>query len=109
MLDVAAPLTIGTVELDDGSRHPGFLCEGVAATSAPDITHLRRLARVPGGATMTVETTRFLLEPAAYTDDGWFAREQRLVFGRTWHVVAHVEQLALPGDFVTVTSAAPRS
>ena len=30
VLDVAAPLAIGTVELDDGSRHPGFLCEGVA-------------------------------------------------------------------------------
>jgi allophanate hydrolase len=39
VLDVAAPLTIGTVELLDGSRHPGFLCEGVAAASAPDITH----------------------------------------------------------------------
>jgi allophanate hydrolase len=26
------------VELDDGSRHPGFLCEGVAAEHAPDIT-----------------------------------------------------------------------
>jgi len=51
---------------------------------------------------MTAET-RYLLEPPAYTDDGWFVREQRLVFGRTWHVVAHVEQLALPRDFVTVT------
>jgi allophanate hydrolase len=39
VLDVAAPLTIGTVELADGSHHPGFLCEGVAAVSAPDITH----------------------------------------------------------------------
>jgi allophanate hydrolase len=38
VLDVASPLTIGTVELVDGSRHPGFLCEGVAATAAPDIT-----------------------------------------------------------------------
>jgi allophanate hydrolase len=39
VLDVAAPLTIGTVELLDGSQHPGFLCEGVAAASAPDISH----------------------------------------------------------------------
>ena len=38
VLDVAAPLTIGTVELEDGTRHPGFLCEGVAAEPAPDIT-----------------------------------------------------------------------
>jgi allophanate hydrolase len=39
VLDVPAPLVIGTVELADGSRHPGFLCEDVAATHAPDITH----------------------------------------------------------------------
>jgi choline monooxygenase len=51
---------------------------------------------------MTVEPTRFLLPPAAYTDPEWFAREQRLVFARTWHVVAHVDQLAQPGDFVSV-------
>jgi choline monooxygenase len=49
---------------------------------------------------MTGET-RFLLEPAAYTDVAWYAREQRLVFGNTWHVVAHVEQCARPHDFVT--------
>jgi len=48
------------------------------------------------------DPTRYLLEPEAYTDRGWFAREQRLVFGRTWQVVAHVEHLAGPGDFVTV-------
>jgi choline monooxygenase len=51
---------------------------------------------------VTSEPTRFLLEPTAYTDDAWFAREQRLVFGRTWHVVAHVEQIPGPGDFVAV-------
>jgi len=38
VLDVAPPLAIGTVELEDGSRHPGFLCEEVAAAQAPDIT-----------------------------------------------------------------------
>lgn len=38
VLDVAAPLTIGTVELADGCAHPGFLCEGVAAANALDIT-----------------------------------------------------------------------
>jgi choline monooxygenase len=51
---------------------------------------------------MSTEPARFLLEPAAYTDASWFARELRLVFGRTWHVVAHVEQLPHPRDFVTV-------
>jgi Rieske 2Fe-2S family protein len=51
---------------------------------------------------MSTEPTRFLLEPSAYTDAAWFAREQRFVFGRTWHVVAHVEQLARSHDFVSV-------
>ena len=59
---------------------------------------------------MTAERPASCSSPPAYTDDAWFAREQRLVFGRTWHVVAHVEQLALPGDFVDrARSAARRS
>jgi allophanate hydrolase len=36
---VPAPLCIGTVELTDGSTHPGFLCEAIATEAAPDITH----------------------------------------------------------------------
>jgi allophanate hydrolase len=36
--DVPAPLTIGTVELADGSRAKGFLCEGHAVEGALDIT-----------------------------------------------------------------------
>ncbi len=35
---IPAPLGIGQVELDDGSRVPGFLCEGYAAAAAADIT-----------------------------------------------------------------------
>jgi allophanate hydrolase len=38
VLDVRAPLAIGTVELADGSHHPGFVCEPVAVAGAPDIT-----------------------------------------------------------------------
>jgi len=38
VLDVAAPLVIGTVVLADGSRHPGFLCEQVDTARASDIT-----------------------------------------------------------------------
>ena len=38
MAKVAAPLVIGTVELADGSRVKGFLCEGHAVASAVDIT-----------------------------------------------------------------------
>ncbi|MEY2570692.1 MAG: allophanate hydrolase, partial [Acidimicrobiaceae bacterium] len=35
---VPPPLCIGTVALDDGTSHAGFLCEGWAAEDAPDIT-----------------------------------------------------------------------
>ncbi|HEY2429767.1 MAG TPA: hypothetical protein VGI06_12605, partial [Acidimicrobiales bacterium] len=35
---VPPPLTIGTVELSDGTTHPGFLCEGWATAEAHDIT-----------------------------------------------------------------------
>ncbi len=35
---IPAPLGIGRVELDDGSWHPGFICEGWALADAPDIT-----------------------------------------------------------------------
>jgi allophanate hydrolase len=38
VLDVRAPLAIGTVELCDGSSHPGFVCEPFAVAGAPDIT-----------------------------------------------------------------------
>jgi allophanate hydrolase len=41
--DLRPPLAIGTVELDDGSVHPGYLCEAAGASGAaagsPDITH----------------------------------------------------------------------
>lgn len=37
---VGAPLAIGSVELDDGSRVHGFLCESHAATNAEDISSL---------------------------------------------------------------------
>jgi allophanate hydrolase len=38
---VPAPLSIGTVELDSGTAHHGFLCEPVGALDAPDITPYR--------------------------------------------------------------------
>lgn len=37
---IAPPLTIGKVELADGERIAGFLCEGYATTGAPDISKL---------------------------------------------------------------------
>lgn len=38
LVGVPAPLCIGSVELEDGSRVAGFLCEGHAARDAEDIT-----------------------------------------------------------------------
>jgi len=38
LLTVAPPLAIGTVTLADGTDVVGFVCEGYAAESAPDIT-----------------------------------------------------------------------
>jgi allophanate hydrolase len=35
---VGSPLAIGTIELDDGSRVHGFLCEGHAAANAADVS-----------------------------------------------------------------------
>ena len=35
---IPAPLGIGTIELDDGSRVQGFLCEAIAVVNAPDVS-----------------------------------------------------------------------
>jgi allophanate hydrolase len=37
---VPAPLAIGTVELIDGTRHHGFVCEPIGLVGASDITAL---------------------------------------------------------------------
>jgi allophanate hydrolase len=36
---IAAPLGLGKIELADGTRVTGFICEGIAADEARDITH----------------------------------------------------------------------
>ncbi len=46
--------------------------------------------------------TRFLLPPPAYFDDAWYQREQQLLFAHSWHLVAAGDELAAPGDFVTI-------
>lgn len=38
MIGVPAPLDIGTVHLHDGSSIPGFICEGIMAGDATDLT-----------------------------------------------------------------------
>lgn len=40
LAQVPSPLSIGTVELEDGSQVKGFLCENSATEQAEDITHL---------------------------------------------------------------------
>ena len=49
--------------------------------------------------------TRFLLPPAAYASDAWWADEQRALFGPRWVLVASLDQFGGPGDFVTSTVA----
>jgi choline monooxygenase len=50
-----------------------------------------------------METT-YLLPPAAYFAEEWFEREQRLLFGHTWHLVASSHELREPGDHATVVA-----
>ena len=50
-----------------------------------------------------METT-YLLPAQAYFSDEWFEREQRLLFGHTWHLVASAEELREPGDYATVAA-----
>lgn len=48
--------------------------------------------------------TRFLLPPHAYFDGGWYEREQRDLFARSWHLAAAIEDLPLPGDYITINA-----
>jgi phenylpropionate dioxygenase-like ring-hydroxylating dioxygenase large terminal subunit len=43
----------------------------------------------------------YLLPVAAYTEQAWFDREQRDLFGQTWQFVAMADDLDRTGDFVT--------
>jgi allophanate hydrolase len=49
---IGPPLTIGKVELEDGSRVSGFICEAYAAEGARDITSLGGWRRYLETATM---------------------------------------------------------
>ena len=48
LASIAAPLGIGSVELADGSRVHGFVCESVALVGGGRHHRARRLARLPG-------------------------------------------------------------
>lgn len=42
------------------------------------------------------------LPKAAYTDQAWFDKEQAEIFSKTWQFAGFVEDVAEPGDFITV-------
>jgi choline monooxygenase len=44
----------------------------------------------------------YLLPPEAYFDPAWYEREQRLLFGRTWNLVADEADLPHAGDVLPV-------
>jgi len=52
------------------------------------------------------EPTRYLLPPEAYMSAEWYEREQRLLFGRTWNLVAYEHDLPHPGDYLPVQAGA---
>src|ERR1700738_2322861 len=43
----------------------------------------------------------FALPPRFFYDDAVFAREKANIFFKSWHLVAHVNELREPGTFVT--------
>jgi Rieske 2Fe-2S family protein len=43
------------------------------------------------------------LPPRAYTDPEWLAREQELLFARSWTLVAQVDEIARPGATLSTT------
>lgn len=46
---------------------------------------------------------QFLLPPEAYVGQAWFERERRMLFQRSWAVVATDDDLREPGDYVTAS------
>ena len=48
------------------------------------------------------ERATFLLPKQAYLDAGWYAREQRELFGTVWNLVAAESDLPEPGDVLPV-------
>jgi phenylpropionate dioxygenase-like ring-hydroxylating dioxygenase large terminal subunit len=53
---------------------------------------------------MLVESPRALLPVDAYRGDQWFDREQQRLFADRWVLVASVDELTAPGDFVTTVA-----
>ena len=45
------------------------------------------------------------LRAEAYTDQAWFAADQRHVIADSWQWVCHIEKLRTPGSYVTAIIA----
>src|SRR5882672_8310131 len=56
--------------------------------------------------TRTVDTrARYQLPPEAYFDPDWYAREQQLLFGRSYNLVGYEADIPEVGDYLTATVA----
>jgi len=44
-----------------------------------------------------------VLPIAAYTDSSWFERERERILAPAWHLVATLDEIRRPGDYVTLT------
>jgi len=54
----------------------------------------------------TVDTrARYQLPPEAYFDPDWYAREQQLLFGRSYNLVGYEADIPEVGDYLTATVA----
>jgi len=76
----------------------------MAVTDDPTAVDLNDLEDTPLGVP-TPDRPVYKLPPEAYFDPGWYAREQRELFGRTWNLVGHHTDLPGPGTFLTVEVA----
>ena len=52
-------------------------------------------------AATAADAPAFLLDRAAYTDAGWFGREQSRLFARTWSLVGDARTVREPGEYLT--------
>lgn len=55
------------------------------------------------GETLIRDAAALGLPPRAYTDPAWLAREQELVFERSWTLVADAAELSEPGAAISAT------
>lgn len=51
---------------------------------------------------MTTTKTMPVLPVEAYTSQEWFDKEQALLFSKTWQFAGFIDDVATPGDYVTV-------